>query len=158
MLHMPSRQTADFGQCRPPSKHPLLSDVSISCKCFSKTSRLFPHIRRIHMVENWYNFLFFFSTGLHDLIKLIQTPLWMSIVFGKNCRELNQIPNLWETKIEKHTPKKRQSHAQNSIYVVLQFAYVQGVVGISLLSGKNTEYDLAAIIFSHIYSTTTPPY
>ena len=38
-------------------------------------------------------------------------------------------------------PKRKQSHAQDSIYVVQQFAYVHRVVGISLLSGKNTEYN-----------------
>ena len=37
---------------------------------------------------------------------------------------------------ENKTPKVKQSHAQDSIYVVRQFAYVHGVAGISLLSGK----------------------
>ena len=32
--------------------------------------------------------------------------------------------------------------------MVRQFAYVHGVAGISLLSGKNTKYNLAATIFS----------
>ena len=64
------------------------------------------------------------------------------------CRELNRIPNPWETKIrEKTHAKEKQSHAQDSIYVVRQFAYIHGVAGISLLSGKNTEYNLAATIF-----------
>ena len=36
-------------------------------------------------------------------------------------------------------PKKKLSHAEDSIYVVRQFAYVHGVAGISLLSGKNTK-------------------
>ena len=31
--------------------------------------------------------------------------------------------------------------------MVRQFAYVHGVAGISLLSGKNTEYKIAATIF-----------
>ena len=34
---------------------------------------------------------------------------------------------------ENKTPKEKQSHAQDSIYVVRQFAYVHRVVGISLL-------------------------
>ena len=34
---------------------------------------------------------------------------------------------------EKKTPKEKQSHAQDSIYVVRQFAYVHRVAGISLL-------------------------
>ena len=38
-------------------------------------------------------------------------------------------------------PKKTQSHAQDSIYVVRKFAYVHGIIGISLLSGKNTKYN-----------------
>ena len=37
---------------------------------------------------------------------------------------------------------KKQSHAQDNIYVIRQFAYIHGVVGISLLLGKNTEYNL----------------
>ena len=32
--------------------------------------------------------------------------------------------------------RKKQSHAQNNIYVVRQFAYVHGIAGISLLSRK----------------------
>ena len=51
-------------------------------------------------------------------------------------------------KLEKTHAKEIQSHAQDSIYVVRQFAYIHGVAGISLLSGKNTEYNLAATIFS----------
>ena len=36
------------------------------------------------------------------------------------------------------TPKVKQSHAQDSIYVVWQFAYVHRVAEISLLSNKIT--------------------
>ena len=39
---------------------------------------------------------------------------------------------------ENKTPKEKQSHAQDSIYVVRQFAYVLGVARISLLSKKIT--------------------
>ena len=39
---------------------------------------------------------------------------------------------------ENKTPKEKQSHAQDSIYVVRQFAYVHRVAGISLLSKKIT--------------------
>ena len=35
-----------------------------------------------------------------------------------------------------NTCQRKQPHAQNNIYVVRQFAYVHGVAGISLLSGK----------------------
>ena len=41
-----------------------------------------------------------------------------------------------------HAKEKEQSHAQDNIYVVRQFAYVHGVTGISLFSRKNTEYNL----------------
>ena len=44
---------------------------------------------------------------------------------------------------EKIHAKEKQSHAQDSIYVVRQFAYVHGVAGISLLLGKNTEYHIS---------------
>ena len=39
---------------------------------------------------------------------------------------------------ENKTPKVKQSHAQDSIYVVRQFTYVHRVAGISLLSKKIT--------------------
>ena len=39
---------------------------------------------------------------------------------------------------EKKTPKEKQSLAQDSIYVVRQFAYVHRVAGISLVSKKIT--------------------
>ena len=42
-------------------------------------------------------------------------------------------------KIEKTHAKEKQSHTQDNIYVIRQFAYVNGVVGISLLLGKNTK-------------------
>ena len=48
-----------------------------------------------------------------------------------------KFPNLWETKIEETHVKKKYSHAQDSIYMIWQFAYVYGVAGFSLLSGKN---------------------
>ena len=39
---------------------------------------------------------------------------------------------------ENKMPKVKQSHAQDSIYVVRQFAYIHRVAGISLLSKKIT--------------------
>ena len=72
--------------------------------------------------------------------------------------ELNRIPNLWETKIEKTHAKEKQSHAQDSIYVVRQFAYIHGVAGISLLSGKNIEYNHGGYNILSIYNTTTTPH
>ena len=53
-------------------------------------------------------------------------------------------------KKKKKTYEKKQSHAQDSIYVVWQFAYVHGVAEISLLSGKNTEYNLWLQYFLYI--------
>ena len=50
--------------------------------------------------------------------------------------------------IEKTHAKEKQSHAQDNIYVVRQFAYVYGVVRISLLSEKKYRVQLAATIFS----------
>ena len=55
------------------------------------------------------------------------------LFINDKCREFNQNSNLWETKqIEKTHVKEKQSHAQDNIYVVRQFAYVYGVAGISL--------------------------
>ena len=65
---------------------------------------------------------------------------WFKVNFGlilpllaNLCREFNQNPNLWETKqIEKNKRQRKQSHAQDNIYVIRQFAYIHGVAGISL--------------------------
>ena len=48
---------------------------------------------------------------------------------------------------EKKTPKEKQSHAQNSIYMVRQFAYVHRVAGISLLSKKITMCGYSVFLF-----------
>ena len=73
------------------------------------------------------------------------------------CRELN--PNsqpLRNKKIEKNTrQRKKQLHAQDSIYVVRQFAYVHGIARISLLSEKNTKVRLQFFL-SHKNTATTP--
>ena len=47
-----------------------------------------------------------------------------------------KFPTCERQKIEKTYTKEKQSHAQDSVYVVRQFAYLHGVAGISLLSGK----------------------
>ena len=56
------------------------------------------------------------------------------------CREFNQKKfQPVRNKINReNTRQLRQSHAQDNIYVVRQFAYVHGVAGISLLLEKNT--------------------
>ena len=67
------------------------------------------------------------------------TTTW-STPTPKLWKELTRVPNLWETKkIEKTHAKEKQSHAQDNIYVIRSFAYVHRIVGISLLSGKNTK-------------------
>ena len=61
-------------------------------------------------------------------------------------------------KIEKTHAKEKQSHAQDSIYMIQQFAYVHGVARISLLSRKNTEYNMWLQYFLSIYNTATTPH
>ena len=64
------------------------------------------------------------------------------------CREFN--PNsqpVRNKKIEKTHAKEKQSHAQDSIYVVQQFAYIHGVVRISLLSGKKIQSTAVQFFF-----------
>ena len=52
------------------------------------------------------------------------------------CRELTRNSQPVRNKNRKNTrQRKKQSDAQDNIYVVRQFAYVPGVAGISLLSG-----------------------
>ena len=48
-------------------------------------------------------------------------------------------------KNRENTRQRKQSNAQDNIYVVRQFAYVHGVAGISLLSRKNTIHSAATI-------------
>ena len=52
---------------------------------------------------------------------------------------------------------KKNNYTQDSIYVVWQFAYVHRVTGISLLSGKDTEYkNYGYNLFSLIKNMATP--
>ena len=61
-------------------------------------------------------------------------------------------------KNRENTRQRKQSHTQDNIYVVQQFAYVYGVVGISLLLGKNTEYKNCGYnLFSLIKNTACRP-
>ena len=57
------------------------------------------------------------------------------------CRKLNpKFSTCERQKIEKtHAKEKKQSHTQDSIYVVRQFAYIHRVVGILLLSRKKIQ-------------------
>ena len=50
-----------------------------------------------------------------------------------------KFPDLWDVKIEKNVCQRKNNYTQDNIYVVRQFAYVHGVVGISLLSGKKIQ-------------------
>ena len=67
-----------------------------------------------------------------------------------------EFPTYEKQKIEKTHAKEKQSHTQDSIYVVRQFAYVHGVVGISLLSGKNTEHNHGGYNIFSLYITRQP--
>ena len=55
-------------------------------------------------------------------------------------------------KNRENTRQRKQSHAQDNFYVVRQFAYIYGVIGISLLSGKNTKCSYS--VFSLPLKTT----
>ena len=55
----------------------------------------------------------------------------------RNSQHVRNKKNRENTYQEKK--KKKQSHAQENIYVVQQFAYVHRVTEILLLSGKNTK-------------------
>ena len=60
-------------------------------------------------------------------------------------------------KIEKtYTPKKKNNHTQDNIYMVRQFAYVHGVAGILLLSEKKKIQDAATIVLHHKNTATKP--
>ena len=60
-----------------------------------------------------------------------------------SCRELTRnsqpVRNKKKKKNRGNTHQRKQSHAQDNIYVVQQFAYVHGVAVISLLLGKYTK-------------------
>ena len=54
-----------------------------------------------------------------------------------------------------HAKENNHTHAQDNIYVVRQFAYIHGVAGISLLSGKkNTKCGYS--VFLSLKDMTTP--
>ena len=42
----------------------------------------------------------------------------------------------WDAKIEEKYMPKKNNHTQDNIYMVWQFTYIHGVVGISLFSEK----------------------
>ena len=54
-------------------------------------------------------------------------------------------------KNRENTCQRKKSHAQDSVYVVRQFAYIHGFAGISLLSGK---IQSAATVFTLTFKTT----
>ena len=64
-----------------------------------------------------------------------------------NLTEIPTCEKPKKKKIEKTHAKEKQSHAQDNIYVIRQFAYVHRVTGISLLSGKSTK-NVATIFFT----------
>ena len=67
-----------------------------------------------------------------------------------------EIPTCEKQKIKKAHAKEKQSHTQDSIYVVRQFAYVHEVAKILLLSGKKKIQDVATIILHHKNTATKP--
>ena len=71
-------------------------------------------------------------------------------IFIVKCRELtrNSQPVRNKNREKTHAKEKKNNHTQDNIYVVRQFAYVHGVVGISLLSGKKIQ-SAATVFFFH---------
>ena len=59
--------------------------------------------------------------------------------------------NLWDAKIEKNMC---QRITQDNIYVVRQFAYVHGVVGISLFIRKNYKMQQYSFLSKNLGSTS----
>ena len=55
---------------------------------------------------------------------------------------------------ENKTPKVKQSHTQDSIYVIWQFAYVHRVAGISLLSKKITMCSSSIEVLTFVSTAT----
>ena len=56
-------------------------------------------------------------------------------------------------KNKENTCQRKQSHAQNNIYVVRQYAYIHEVAEISLLSGKNKIQGMTTVFSSHTKKT-----
>jgi len=69
---------------------------------------------------------------------------------------LTEISTCEKQKNRENTCERKQSNAQDNIYMVRQFHYVHGVAGISLLSGKNTKVRLQ--YFSLPQKTRQQPY
>ena len=57
---------------------------------------------------------------------------------------------------KKKKRQRKQSHTQDNIYVVQQFAYVHKVARISLLLGKNTKMRLQYFLSIYKNMATTP--
>ena len=68
---------------------------------------------------------------------------------------LTEIPTCEKQKNRENTYQRKQSHAQDNIYMVRQFVYAHGVTGILLLSGKSTIHSAATRIFHSIKNTAT---
>ena len=104
--------------------------------------------------------ILYVSKGRLNLILYPISPMYLKML-RKRVSQLQGIkPNsqpVTNKNRKKHTSKKKQSHAQNNIYVIRQFAYVHGVTGISLLSRKNTKYNLRLQSFlskTRVHNTT----
>ena len=79
----------------------------------------------------YFCFLFFFFLFLNPLVQALGT-----------VGNQTEFSTCEKQKNRENTRQRKQSHTQDNIYVVRQFAYIHRVAGISLLSGKNTEYKM----------------
>ena len=75
----------------------------------------------------YFCFLFFFFLFLNPLVQALGT-----------VGNQTEFSTCEKQKNRENTRQRKQSHTQDNNYVVRQFAYIYGVAGISLLSGKNT--------------------
>ena len=92
----------------------------------------------MHSDPEYYIFLFSFFL-FSFFFFLFLNPLVQALGTVGNQTEFSTCE---KQKNRENTRQRKQSHTQNNNYVVRQFAYIYGVAGISLLSGKNTEYKM----------------
>ena len=103
---------------------------------------LHPPIREVCAIKLFYSrrlFCFLCHCSHSNLTLGSDTSCWG--ILNKKFQPVRNKTN------RENTHQRKQSHAQDNIYVVRQFAYVYGVVRISLLSGKNKK--VRQYSFSH---------
>ena len=84
LIYMPSGNIASLSQGLLPPLYLVLPLFFIRDECFAKAASLFTNIRWIHMVEYREYHLPRLLSTIHNLCKLIQTPPWISIIFGES--------------------------------------------------------------------------